>query len=87
MALAKASAFRNQKELDESEKASSPEAFRVEDPLGSSAQPFPRSHYRFNWSPRRYCKYAVTNKPDRVTGISPNKIPDNRGSTIFYFKS
>jgi hypothetical protein len=39
--------------------------------------------YKFNWSPRRYCKYAVTNKPNNVTGINPNTMPDKRGSTIF----
>jgi hypothetical protein len=31
--------------------------------------------------PRRYCKYAVTNNPDIVTGIKSNTIPDKRGST------
>ncbi len=37
-------------------------------------------------SPRRYCKYAVTNKPAIVTGTNPKTIPDNKGSTIVYLK-
>jgi hypothetical protein len=36
----------------------------------------------FSWSPRRYCRYAVTNRPDSVTGISPKTIPERSGSTI-----
>ena len=36
----------------------------------------------FNWSPRRYCKYAVTKRPESVTGMSPNTIPESSGSTI-----
>ncbi len=39
-----------------------------------------------SWSPRRYCKYAVTNKPVIVTGTNPSTIPDNRGSTIVLTK-
>jgi len=39
-------------------------------------------NYQVAWSPRRYCKYAVTNKPAIVTGTNPNTIPDNKGSTI-----
>ena len=46
--------------------------------------------YKSNWSPRRYCKYAVTNNPANVTGTNPSTIPDKRGSTIktliFLFK-
>ena len=38
--------------------------------------------YRPNWLPRRYCKYAVTNKPAIVTGTKPNTIPESKGSTI-----
>lgn len=38
--------------------------------------------YHVAWSPRRYCKYAVTNKPAIVTGTRPKTIPDNKGSTI-----
>ena len=41
--------------------------------------------YKFNWSPRRYCKYAVTNKPAKVTGTNPSTIPDKRGSTMFLY--
>ena len=43
-------------------------------------------YYPRNWSPRRYCKYAVTNKPKRVTGINPKTIPDNNGSTMFFLR-
>jgi hypothetical protein len=39
-------------------------------------------NYQEAWSPRRYCKYAVTNKPAIVTGTNPKTIPDNKGSTI-----
>ena len=35
-------------------------------------------------SPRRYCKYAVTNRPAIVTGINPKTIPDNKASTIMF---
>lgn len=38
--------------------------------------------YQVAWSPRRYCKYAVTKRPAIVTGTNPNTIPDNKGSTI-----
>ena len=38
--------------------------------------------YIFNTSPRKYCKYAVTNNPVNVTGTNPNTIPDKSGSTI-----
>jgi hypothetical protein len=38
--------------------------------------------YQVAWSPRRYCKYAVTNKPAIVTGTNPNTIPESKGSTI-----
>jgi len=38
-----------------------------------------------NLSPRRYCKYAVTNNPAKVIGIRPNTIPDNKTSIIFFF--
>lgn len=39
-------------------------------------------NYQVAWSPRRYCKYAVTNKPAIVTGTKPNTIPESKGSTI-----
>ena len=35
-----------------------------------------------NWSPRRYCKYAVTNNPAKVIGIKPNTIPNRKTSII-----
>ena len=38
---------------------------------------------RSNWSPRRYCKYAVTNNPAKVMGIKPNTIPNRKTSIIF----
>ena len=41
------------------------------------------THYNPNWLPLRYCKYAATNNPTKVTGIRPNTIPDNNGSTIY----
>ena len=40
---------------------------------------------RSNWSPRRYCKYAVTNNPAKVIGIRPNTIPNRKTSIIFFF--
>ena len=39
-------------------------------------------YYQVAWSPRRYWRYAVTNKPAIVTGTNPKTIPDNKGSTI-----
>ncbi len=39
-------------------------------------------YYQVAWSPRRYCKYAVTNRPAIVTGTNPNTIPESKGSTI-----
>ena len=41
--------------------------------------------YQLAWSPRRYCKYAVTKRPAIVTGTNPKTIPDNKGSTIIIF--
>lgn len=37
---------------------------------------------RSNWSPRLYCKYAVTNNPAKVIGIRPNTIPNRKTSII-----
>lgn len=35
-----------------------------------------------NRSPRRYCKYAVTNNPAKVIGTNPKTIPESKVSTI-----
>jgi hypothetical protein len=40
---------------------------------------------RSNWSPRLYCKYAVTNNPAKVIGIRPNTIPNRKTSIILIF--
>ena len=37
---------------------------------------------RSNWSPRLYCKYAVTNNPAKVIGIRPKTIPNRKTSII-----
>lgn len=43
--------------------------------------------YRPNLFPRLYCRKAATNKPIKVTGISPNTIPNKSGSIIIiYYK-
>ena len=46
-------------------------------------------NYKLSWSPRRYCKNAVTKRPEIVTGNNPRTIPDKSGSTIknFYLKT
>ena len=43
-------------------------------------------NYNPNSLPLRYCRNAATNKPNKVTGINPNTIPDKRGSTINFLK-
>lgn len=40
---------------------------------------------RSNWSPRLYCKYAVTNNPAKVIGIRPKTIPNRKTSIIWIF--
>ena len=40
---------------------------------------------RSNWSPRLYCKYAVTNNPAKVIGIRPKTIPNKETSIISIF--
>lgn len=40
---------------------------------------------RSNWSPRLYCKYAVTNNPAKVIGIKPKTIPNRKTSIIWIF--
>jgi hypothetical protein len=39
---------------------------------------------RSNWSPRLYCKYAVTNNPAKVIGIRPKTIPNSKTSIISF---
>lgn len=41
---------------------------------------------RSNSSLRRYCKYAVTNNPAKVIGISPKTIPNKKTSIILVWK-
>ena len=40
---------------------------------------------RSSWSPRLYCKYAVTTNPAKVIGIRPKTIPNRKTSIIFIF--